>query len=112
MAVTTTYHMIGRFNRVLSVSPSSLFTAVLASQLNATTRRMRSSVLITTWLPSASPPEPVVIAGDNDVEKITESRRGSVLREKRRETERAISGTGGKSIDNRRTAVHYVARTH
>ena len=71
MAVTTTYHMIGRFNRVLSVSPSSLFTAVFASQLNATTRRTRSSVRTMTRRPSASPPLPVVISGESSIEKIT-----------------------------------------
>src|SRR3989442_1572166 len=98
MAVTTTYHMIGRFNWVLSVSPSSLFTAVFASQLNATRRRTRSSVLITTRRPSASPLGPMAISGDNNIEKITRKSPSSVLTKTTRKTVKAISRMSAKSI--------------
>src|SRR3989442_1505647 len=98
MALTTTYHMIGRFNWVLSVSPSSLFTAVFASQLNATRRRTRSSVLITTRRPSASPLGPMAISGDNNIEKITRKSPSSVLTKTTRKTVKAISRMSAKSI--------------
>ena len=71
MVVTAMYHRIGRFNGVFRASPSSLFTAVFASQVNATTMRTRSSVLMTTRRPSASSPLPEPSFGDSSIEKIT-----------------------------------------
>src|SRR2546426_4228935 len=42
MVVTATYHRIGRFNGVLSASPSSLFTAVFASRSEEHTSELQS----------------------------------------------------------------------
>ena len=70
IAFAATYARIGRLSGVLATSPSSLFTAVLASQLNATTSRRMSSLRTTMRRPSAiTPPEPNW--GESSMEKIT-----------------------------------------
>ena len=68
---TATYARIGGFNGVLRARPSSLFTAVLASQLKATTSRSTSSLLMTIPRPSTRPPPPEPISGESSIEKIT-----------------------------------------
>src|SRR5436190_2099924 len=69
--VVTTYARIGRLRAVRKISPSSLFTAVFASQLKAMSISRRSSLRMTTSRFSASWPDP---PSENSGESIMDSR--------------------------------------
>src|SRR5262245_2955560 len=87
MAVAATYARIGRLSGVFTATPSSLLTAVLASQLSATTRSRTSSLRTTIRRLSAIiPPPPVPNCGESSMEKITRYRPISVLTKTTRNT--------------------------
>src|SRR5262245_24700669 len=99
MAVVATYARIGRLSGVFTVTPNSLLTAVLASQLSATTRSRTSSLRTTIRRPSAiiSPP-PVPNCGESSMEKITRYRPISVLTKTTRNTAMPAARRRGESM--------------
>src|SRR5262249_15249526 len=84
---------------VFTVTPNSLLTAVLASQLSATTRSRTSSLRTTIRRPSAIiPPPPVPNCGESSMEKITRYRPISVLTKTTRNTAMPAARRRGESM--------------
>ncbi len=96
IAVAATYARIGRLSGVFSVIPSSLLTAVFASQLKATTSSRMSSLRITMRRPSATMP-PLPSCGESSMEKITRYSPNSIRAKTMRKTASAAARTKGES---------------
>src|SRR4029450_1829787 len=99
MAVAATYARIGRLSGVFTAMPSSLLTAVLASQLSATTSSKTASLRTRIRRLSAIVPAPPAPNwGESSMEENTRERPISILTKTTRNTAMAAARRRGESM--------------